>query len=91
MNNILVGNLAPDATEQDVRSVFEQHGTVERFKLMTDRKTGQPSGFAFLEMSNDAEAEKAIAALNGKEVKGRTINVNEARPQLHRGARPKVD
>jgi len=84
MNNIFVGNLSPEATEQDVRCIFEKHGTVDRFRLMTDRQTGQPRGFAFVEMADDADAEKAIVALNGTELNGRLINVNPARPQLHR-------
>jgi RNA recognition motif-containing protein len=68
--------------------MFREHGTVQRFKMMTDRYTGLPRGFAFVEMTNDAEAEKAIAALNGKEFKGKILKVNQARPQLHRNARP---
>ena len=96
MNNIFVGNLSPDATEQDIRAGFERHGTVERFRIMTDRETGQPRGFAFVEMTDDAAAEKAIAALNGTELNGRAINVNAARPQLYRhsgngGSRSKKD
>ncbi len=84
MNNILVGNLSPSATEQDIRSVFEQHGTVERFKMMIDFKTDQPKGFAFVQMRKDAEAERAIAAIDGTELSGRPIRVSAARPQLHR-------
>jgi len=96
MNNIFIGNLSPDATEQDIRSIFEKHGTVERFRIMTDRETGQPRGFAFVEMTDDAAAETAIGALNGAELNGRTIHVNAARPQLHRnsgngGSRSKKD
>lgn len=91
-----MGNLSPDATEQDIRAKFEKHGTVERFRIMTDRETGQPRGFAFVEMADDAAAEKAIAALNGTELNGRAINVNAARPQLYRhsgigGSRSKKD
>jgi RNA recognition motif-containing protein len=86
MNNIFVGNLGPDATEQDIRSIFEKHGTVERFRMMTDRETGQPRGFAFVEMGQDGDAEKAIAALNGAELNGRAIHVNAARPQLYRNS-----
>jgi RNA recognition motif-containing protein len=84
MNNIFVGNLSPDATEQDIRSIFEKHGSVDRFRMMTDRETGHPRGFAFVEMTDDSAAQKAIAALNGLELKGRGINVNAARPQLYR-------
>jgi len=86
MNNIFVGNLSPAATEQDIRSIFEKHGAVERFRIMTDRETGQPRGFAFIEMTNDAAAETAIAALNGTELNGRAIHVNAARPQLYRNS-----
>lgn len=85
MNNIFVGNLSLEATEQDLRSIFEKHGTIERSRIMTDRQTGEPRGFAFVEMTNDVDAEKAIVALNGTELNGRAINVNAARPQLHRG------
>lgn len=84
MNNIFVGNLSPDATEENIRAVFEKYGTIERFRMMTDHETGQPRGFAFVEMTDDATAEKAIKALNGTELNGRVINVNLARPQLHR-------
>jgi RNA recognition motif-containing protein len=86
MNNIFVGNLSPEATEQDIRCIFEKHGTVERFRMMTDRQTGQPRGFAFVEMADDADAEKAIIALNGTELNGRAIHVNAARPQLYRNS-----
>jgi RNA recognition motif-containing protein len=86
MNNIFVGNLSPEATERDIRSIFEKHGTVERFRLMTDRETGQPRGFAFVEMTHDTAAEKAIAALNGAQLNGRSIHVNAARPQLYRNS-----
>lgn len=84
MNNILVGNLSPSATEQDIRSIFERHGAVERFKMMTDLKTDQPRGFAFVQMRNDAEAETAIAATDGTELSGRPLRVSAARPQIHR-------
>ena len=84
MNNILIRNLSPSATEQDIRSIFEQHGAVERFKMMTDLKTDQPRGFAFVQMRNDAEAQKAIVATDGMELSGRPIRVSAARPQIHR-------
>ena len=86
MNNIFVGNLSFDATEHDIRCIFEKYGTVERFRIMMDRQTGQPRGFAFVEMTKDADAEKAITALNGTELNGRAINVNAARPQLYRNS-----
>ena len=81
MKNIFVGNLSFGTTEQDIRSLFEAHGTVDRVSIVTDRETGQPRGFGFVEMTNDAEGDRAIAAVNGKEVGGRTLNVNEARPK----------
>lgn len=89
MNNILVGNLGPNVTEQDVRSLFEKHGEVQRSKLMTDHWTGLSRGFGFIEMKTDAEAEGAIAALDGKDLKGKALKVNQARPQLHRNVRRK--
>src|ERR1700733_15310977 len=85
MKNIFVGNLNFGATEDAVRSMFEAYGGVERVNLITDRDTGQPRGFGFVEMSNDGEAERAIAELNGRELGGRAINVNEARPKEGRG------
>src|SRR5258707_4469175 len=85
MKNIFVGNLSFGTTEQEIRSLFEAHGTVERVSIVTDRETGQPRGFGFVEMTNDAEGDRAIAAENGREVGGRTINVNEARPKSEGG------
>jgi RNA recognition motif-containing protein len=87
MNNILVGNLNPNVTEQDIRSLFEAHGSVQRSKMMTDRWTGLSRGFGFIQMKTDAEAEKAIVVLNGTDLKGKTLKVNQARPQLHRRTR----
>ena len=89
MNNILVGNLMPNVTEQDIRSVFEKYGTVERFKMMADRWTGLPRGFGFVQMKGDAEAEQAITALNGTDFKGKVLKVSHARLQLHHRSRPK--
>jgi RNA recognition motif-containing protein len=91
MNNIRVGNLSPSVTEDEIRSMFVSHGTVERFKMMTDRWTGLVRGFAFVEMADDAQAEKAIVALDGSEWKGKVLKVSPARPQLHRHAHPKRD
>ncbi|HWQ52598.1 MAG TPA: RNA-binding protein [Bryobacteraceae bacterium] len=85
MKNIFVGNLSFGATEDSVRSLFEAYGTVDRVNIVTDRDSGQPRGFGFVEMSNDAEGEKAIAGLNGRDLDGRTMNVNEARPKEDRG------
>ncbi len=84
MKNIYVGNLSFGATEDSVRSLFETHGTVGRVNIVTDRDTGQPRGFGFVEMNNDGEGEKAIAALNGVEFDGRALTVNEARPKTER-------
>jgi len=84
MKNIFVGNLSFGVTEDTLRALFETHGTVSRANIVTDRDTGQPRGFGFIEMSNDGEAEKAIAALNGVDLAGRTLNVNEARPKTER-------
>jgi len=84
MKNIFVGNLSFTATEDSVRALFEAYGVVERVSIVTDRDTGQPRGFGFVEMTNDAEGEKAIAALNGREHGGRDLNVSEARPKTER-------
>ena len=89
MNNILVGNLSLNVTEQDIRSLFDKHGVVRRCKMMTDRWTGLSRGFGFIEMKTDAEAEEAIVALNGTDLNGKTLKVNQARPQLHRTVRGK--
>ena len=85
MKNIFVGNLSFGATEDAVRSLFQAYGTVDRVNLITDRDTGQARGFGFVEMSNNAEADRAIAELNGRELDGRALNVNEARPKEDRG------
>ena len=84
MNNILASNLAPDTTEKVIHGVFVQYGAIERIKIMTDHKTSQPRGIAFIEMAEDADAEKAIAGIDGAELNGRILKVNAARPQLHR-------
>ena len=81
MKNIFVGNLDFGATDASVRTIFERYGTVDRVNLVTDRETGRARGFAFVEMSNTDEADRAIAALNGSDFEGRTLNVNEARPK----------
>ena len=86
MKNVFVGNLSFGATEQAVRSMFEVYGVVERVNLIIDRDTGRAKGFGFVEMSNGAEADRAIAELNGREVDGRALNVNEARPKTERGS-----
>jgi cold-inducible RNA-binding protein len=86
MKNIFVGNLNFGATEQAVRSLFEAYGAVERVSIITDRDTGQAKGFGFVEMSANADADRAIAGLNGTELDGRAMNVNEARPKTDRAA-----
>ena len=85
MKNIFVGNLDFAATDSSVRSMFEQYGTVDRVNLVTDRDTGRPRGFAFVEMSQTEEADRAIAGLNGTNFEGRALNVNEARPKTPGG------
>ena len=85
MKNIFVGNLSFQTTEQDIRSLFEAYGSVDRVNIVTDRDSGQPRGFAFVEMTNDAEGERAIDGINGREVNGRALNVNEARPKPEGG------
>jgi RNA recognition motif-containing protein len=84
MKNIFVGNLSFGATEDSLRALFEAYGTVSRVNIVTDRDSGQPRGFGFVEMANDAEGERAIAALNGTDLDGRTLSINEARPKTER-------
>jgi cold-inducible RNA-binding protein len=84
MKNLYVGNLPHSTTEADLRSAFEAHGNVERVNIVTDRDTGRARGFAFVEMTNEGEAEKAIAALNGTALGGRNLTVNEAKPKAER-------
>ena len=81
MKNIFVGNISFQTTEQEIRTLFETHGSVDRVNIVTDRDSGQPRGFGFVEMTNDAEGNSAISAINGKDVDGRTLNVNEARTE----------
>ena len=84
MKNIFVGNLNFNTSEDELRQMFEAHGQVDRVSIMTDRETGRSRGFGFVEMTNAEEAERAIAALNGMQLAGRTLNVNEARPKPER-------
>jgi RNA recognition motif-containing protein len=86
MMNIFVGNLSFQTTQADLEAAFGQYGTVERVNMVTDRDTGQMRGFAFVEMTDRAAAEAAIARLNGAELNGRTMNVNEARPKPSGGS-----
>lgn len=81
MTNIFVGNLSFDTTDADLQSTFGAFGSVERASVVRDRDSGQSRGFGFVEMTNAAEATQAMAALNGQDLNGRTLNVNEARPR----------
>jgi len=85
VKNIFVGNLSFNTNEDELRQAFESYGQVERVSILTDRDTGRSRGFGFVEMNSDEDGEKAIAALNGSQIGGRTINVNEARPKAERG------
>jgi cold-inducible RNA-binding protein len=86
VKNIFVGNLDFNTGEEELRRLFEAYGQVDRVSIMTDRDTGRSRGFGFVEMANAEEGDKAIAALNGTQLGGRTLNVNEARPKPERGA-----
>lgn len=79
--NIYVGNLSFDVSEDDLRQVFESHGEVTSTKIIMDRETGKSRGFAFIEMSDDAQAQTAINDVNGMDLKGRELRVNQARPR----------
>ena len=83
--NIYVGNLSFDSSEDDLRKAFESFGTVESVKIITDRYSGRSKGFAFIEMPNDDEGKAAMAEMNGKEVDGRALKCDEARPREERG------
>jgi cold-inducible RNA-binding protein len=85
VKNIFVGNLSFNTNEDELRQMFEPYGQVDRVSILTDRETGRSRGFGFVEMSSDEDGEKAITALNGSQIGGRTINVNEARPKTERG------
>jgi RNA recognition motif-containing protein len=85
LKNIFVGNLDFGATEESIRSLFAPYGAIEKVSLVTDRDTGRSRGFAFVEMTNSAEADRAIEALNGENLGGRALNVNEARPKTNSG------
>ena len=81
MKNIFVGNLSFNTSEDELRQMFEPFGQVDRVSIMTDRDTGRSRGFGFVEMAANEDGDKAITALNGQQVGGRTLNVNEARPK----------
>jgi cold-inducible RNA-binding protein len=85
VTNIFVGNLSYQTTQEDLQAAFEAYGAVERVNIVTDRATGQPRGFAFVEMTDSQAAQTAISQLNGAELRGRAMNVNEARPKTTGG------
>jgi cold-inducible RNA-binding protein len=87
LKNIFVGNLDFEATEQSIRSLFEPYGAIERINVVTDRDTGRPRGFAFVEMTDAGQADQAIAGLNGTSSGGRALNVSEAHPKVSGGPR----
>jgi RNA recognition motif-containing protein len=82
---LYVGNLSYDMSQDDLRAMFEEHGTVDSAQIIMDRETGRSKGFGFIEMASEDEAQAAISALNGKQSGGRTLTVNEARPREDRG------
>ena len=82
---LYVGNLSYDTSDSDLQRLFEEFGTVESAQVISDRETGRSKGFGFVEMGNDQEAQAAIAGMNGKEIDGRSLTVNEARPREERG------
>lgn len=84
MKNLYVGNLPHSTNETELRTLFQPHGAIEKVTMVTDRDTGRSRGFAFVEMADAGEAEKAIVALNGSELGGRTLTVNEAKPKTDR-------
>jgi cold-inducible RNA-binding protein len=86
-NKLYVGNLAYSFGDSDVKALFEPYGTVASATVIMDRETGRSKGFGFVEMGSDAEAQAAIAACNGKEIEGRALTVNEARPKTEGGGR----
>jgi cold-inducible RNA-binding protein len=82
--NIYVGNLPYDLTEDEIKTMFGEFGEVSTVTLINDRESGRPKGFGFVEMADDAQGQAAIAALNGKEIKGRTVRVDKAEPRTER-------
>src|SRR5215467_10491054 len=84
MKSLYVGNLPHSTTEADLRAVFEAHGSVDKVTIVTDRETGRSRGFAFVEMTDSSAADKAATALNGTELGGRTLTINEAKPKSDR-------
>src|ERR1700738_2279144 len=89
MKKLFVGNIPHSTTEAELRTLFEPHGAIQQVSIVTERDTGRSRGFAFVEMTDSSEAEKAIAALNGTELGGRALNINAARPKTDRGGPPR--
>src|SRR4051812_50140440 len=87
---LFVGNLSFETTENDLQDLFEKHGTVNEVHLMMDRMTGKSRGFAFVTMNDDAQAKSAMGALNGTDMNGRKLTVNEARPREDRSEERRV-
>jgi len=87
VTNIYVGNLSYDATEEDLRQAFSEHGEVSTVNIITDRETGRPRGFAFVEMPDGEQAKEAIEKVNLTDIAGRSVTVNEARPKRDRPRR----
>lgn len=87
MKSIYVGNLDSTTTEQELRKAFSVYGNVQTVSVVTDRETGRPRGFAFVEMEDDKEAHEALLGLNGSTLGGVTVTVNEARPKVVHGRR----
>ncbi len=85
--NIYVGNLSRDVSEEELKEAFEAHGTVEKANIIKDKFTGESRGFGFVDMPDKDEAQTAISEMNGKDLKGRTLNINEARPRPEGGNR----
>ncbi|MHC4130321.1 MAG: RNA recognition motif domain-containing protein [Planctomycetota bacterium] len=85
MFNIYVGNLSFEATEDELRGLFEEHGEVLKVNIITDRDTGRPRGFGFVEMADASKGRTAVEQVNGREVGGRTLTINEAKPRESRG------
>jgi RNA recognition motif-containing protein len=88
MTNIYVGNLSFRTTEMDLEAAFSAYGSVDKTTIVKERETGRSRGFGFVEMPNAEEAQRAIAGMNGKDLGGRALQVNEARPREERGSRP---
>jgi len=84
MRKMYVGNIPYNATEEDLKQLFSEYGEIESLKIMKDQFTDRPKGFGFIEMANENDAKKAIATLNGKDFKGKSLTVAEARPQQKR-------